>query len=617
MNNDSGANMNKDSGVTSKLNALLRLGLVSKNNVRRAIYVFQNPEQAMKQAQNRTLMQELLIDVVDRIINNKSLYAMVRQNLTKDAHTSEASVTEDVSDERTKTLLRSGLVKKKDVVVARRALSSKSNMKQMAAVGAYRELMIDMLDSMAKKITGNPALFNAFKRTMGNSQADESFTSPNMETILEFGLDQDAAELLESYKPSNSKLWTMAKKQARGMFESNTACQNAWAMKWYNEQDGAWTPISEGKTFTKFMRSLEEGDKVLSPKQKKLDVNKNKRLDAEDFKALRLRKEEIELDEGKIKNFLKTAAVVGGMAALGAGVAGIKGTQHARRLGIQPTVARHVVTSGLGAAVGAGAGGLMATTMVPSRPLRLDRRKKANKPVKEEVDTTKPATQTPEHAEQARRAAVFARAKKLARAAMAAAAQANTPVKEEIELDEDSPSARGARRERAAFDAEEGERNKRGPVRRFISRVADRVDPNRVESRRQNAAQWSRGQDEHESMVGRSPDRRQGPTATERARKARLAQPQKPVPKWRSLSASLRSEGTEAKMGRVMDAETKAHRQGNLPKRERLTRIKRKLDDGLVKKWQRRGGSINPGVFLNAAAKKRKAALALKNKGKA
>jgi hypothetical protein len=441
MNNDSGANMNKDSGVTSKLNALLRLGLVSKNNVRRAIYVFQNPEQAMKQAQNRTLMQELLIDVVDRIINNKSLYAMVRQNLTKDAHTAEAAVTEDVSDERTKTLLRSGLVKKKDVVVARRALSSKSNMKQMVAVGAYRELMIDMLDSMAKKITGNPALFNAFKRTMGDSQADESFTSPNMETILEFGLDQDAAELLESHKPSDSKLWTMAKKQARGMFESNAACQNAWAMKWYNEQDGAWTPISEGKTFTKFMRSLEEGEssvvaegsggiyddddmsdskpvkgkgnKVLSPKQKKLDVNKNKRLDAEDFKALRLRKEE--------------------------------------------------------------------------------------------VDTAKPATQTPEQAEQARRANVVARAKKLAKAAMRAAAQTNKPVK----------------------------------------------------------------------------------------------------------------EGTEAKMGRVMDAETKAHEQGNLPKRERLTKIKKKLDDGLVKKWQRRGGSMNPGVFLNAAAKKRKAALALKNKGKA
>ena len=610
--------MNKDSGVTSKLNALLRLGLVSKNNVRRAIYVFQNPEQAMKQAQNRTLMQELLIDVVDRIINNKSLYAMVRQNLTKDAHTSEASVTEDVSDERTKTLLRSGLVKKKDVVVARRALSSKSNMKQMAAVGAYRELMIDMLDSMAKKITGNPALFNAFKRTMGNSQADESFTSPNMETILEFGLDQDAAELLESYKPSDSKLWTMAKKQARGMFESNTACQNAWAMKWYNEQDGAWTPISEGKTFTKFMRSLEEGDKVLSPKQKKLDVNKNKRLDAEDFKALRLK------EAKEVKASTKSFGVWGTPEM------DEDGEYYDAEIGLDPRQHRNAYgqsSASYKLAIKRFDDGRrfndeverlgIAQTKAEREENAARKSKKSKKPVKEEVDTTKPAAQTPEQAEQARRAAVVARAKKLARAAMAAAAQANTPVKEEIELDEDSPNARGARRERAAFDAEEGERNKRGPVRRFISRVADRVDPNRVKVRKQNAAQWSRNQDEHESMVGRSPDRRQGPTATERARKARLAQPKKPVPKWRSLSASLRSEGTEAKMGRVMDAETKAHEQGNLPKRERLTRIKRKLDDGLVKKWQRRGGSINPGVFLNAAAKKRKAALALKNKGKA
>lgn len=497
--------MNKDSGVTSKLNALLRLGLVSKNNVRRAIYVFQNPEQAMKQAQNRTLMQELLIDVVDRIINNKSLYAMVRQNLTKDAHTAESAVTEDVSDERTKTLLRSGLVKKKDVVVARRALSSKSNMKQMAAVGAYRELMIDMLDSMAKKITGNPALFNAFKRTMGNSQADESFTSPNMETILEFGLDQDAAELLESYKPSNSKLWTMAKKQARGMFESNAACQNAWAMKWYNEQDGAWTLISEGKTFTKFMRSLEEGDKVLSPKQKKLDVNKNKRLDAEDFKALRLR--EAKEVKASTKSF----------GEWGTPEMDEDGEYYEVEIGLDPRQHRYVGQSSasykseikrfddgrrfndeverLG----------IAQTKAERAENAARKSKKSKKPIKEEVDTTKPAAQTPEQAEQARKAAVVARAKKLAKAAMRAAASAPVDTK----------------------------------------------------------------------------------------------------------------EGTEAKWGRVVDAETKAHKQGNLAKRERLTAIKQKLDDGLVKKWQRRGGDRNPGVFLNKAMAKRKAALALRDKEKA
>ena len=278
--------MNKDTGMSSKLNALLRLGLVSKNNVRRALYIMQNPEQAMKSASYRTLIQELLIDVVDRILNNKSLYNLVRQNLVKD---SSSPVTEDVSDERTKTLLRSGLVKKKDVLLARKALSSKKNMKQMSQVGVYRELMIDMLDSMAKKITGNPVLFNAFKRTMGDQQADESFEMPNAESLMEFELNKDFTELLESHKPNNTKLWVESKKKAKGKFDTCPCekCEEAWAMKWYNEHDGEWTPIAEGKSFFGFMDQVDE---VLTPKQKKIDINKNKRLDAQDFKALRTAK---------------------------------------------------------------------------------------------------------------------------------------------------------------------------------------------------------------------------------------------------------------------------------------------------------------------------------------
>ena len=303
--------MNKDTGMSSKLNALLRLGLVSKNNVRRALYVMQNPEQAMKSASYRTLIQELLIDVVDRILNNKSLYNLVRQNLVKD---SSSPVTEDVSNERTKTLLRSGLVKKKDVVVARRALSSKKNFKQMSQVGVYRELMIDMLDSMAKKITGNPVLFNAFKRTMGDQQVDESFEMPNAESIMEFGLNKDFTELLESHKPNNTKLWVESKKKAKGKFDTCPCekCEEAWAMKWYNEHDGEWTPIAEGKSFFGFMDQVDE---VLTPKQKKIDINKNKRLDAQDFKALRTAKvveetEQVdELSKGLLKRY-KAAATV-------------------------------------------------------------------------------------------------------------------------------------------------------------------------------------------------------------------------------------------------------------------------------------------------------------------
>ena len=172
------------SAITSKLTALLRLGLVSKNNVARAITVFKNPEKAMKSGANRMLVQDLLVDIVDRIINNKNLYTVIKQTLVKDpANESNQPIEENVQKERTKTLLRSGLVKKKDIMIARRAVSSNKNLTSMSAVGVYREMMIGMLDSMVKKITGNPILFNAFKKTLGTETVEESFNYTNFEYI--------------------------------------------------------------------------------------------------------------------------------------------------------------------------------------------------------------------------------------------------------------------------------------------------------------------------------------------------------------------------------------------------------------------------------------------------
>ena len=97
--------------------------------------------------------------------------------------------------------------------------------------------------------------------------------------------------------------------------------------------------------------------------------------------------EEVQLDEfdiHKIKNFLRAAGVVTGMATLGGTLAALNGMRHARWDGRQePTVASNVATGVLGAGVGAGAGGLVAAGLVPSRPPRVDRRRR--KPVNEEV----------------------------------------------------------------------------------------------------------------------------------------------------------------------------------------------------------------------------------------
>ena len=244
-----------DSGITSKLNTLLRLGLVSKNNIRRAAVLFQDPDKAMKNPAYRMLMQEILVDVVDRVLNNRNLYTALRTSLSKESNLT----TEGVEGERTKTLLRSGLVKKKDVLAARRALQSPETAIKMSASKVYRDLMIDMMDSMVKKITGSPVLFNAFRKTLGGETVDESFETPNTESMDEFGLVEAAQELMEKNKPTNPELWSQAKSKARAKFDVYpSAYANGWAVKWYNEQGGDWKSVNEGKTFFALQNELNE-----------------------------------------------------------------------------------------------------------------------------------------------------------------------------------------------------------------------------------------------------------------------------------------------------------------------------------------------------------------------
>jgi len=274
--------MGKNSAISSKLNTLLRMGLVSKNNVRRAMTLFADPDKALKNPAYRTLMQEIMVDVVDRVVNNKSLYTTMRATLAKEP----ATVIEDVEKERTKTLLRTGLVKKKDVVAARRALEAPttSTAKTMGASKVYRDMMIDMMDTMVKKITGSPVLFNAFKKTMGNPLEDieESFEVPNAETLQEFFLVEDAQALLEKNKPTNPELWSQAKSKARGKFDVYpSAYANGWAVKWYNEQGGGWKSVSEGKTFFDLQRELNEYMTTMnrkSPKENATAREKSRKL---------------------------------------------------------------------------------------------------------------------------------------------------------------------------------------------------------------------------------------------------------------------------------------------------------------------------------------------------
>jgi len=271
-----------DTAIKSKLQTLLRMGLVSPNNMSRALAMFKDPERYSKSPAYRTLMQEILVDIMDKIVNNRTIFTALRSSLGRDAaerkaqnvqqHQMLAGLGESAETDRTNVLLRSGLVDKAKITAARKALKSKSNMKSMSMGKVYREMMIDMLDSMVKKITGNPTLFNAFKFTMGKEKMDEAFEGMDIDAdlIALVDLHEDAQEILEANKPTKPELWSKAKSLARSKFKVYpSAYANGWAVKWYNSKGGGWKSVSEGKTFFDFSKNVEEAWEG-SPAQAKL-----------------------------------------------------------------------------------------------------------------------------------------------------------------------------------------------------------------------------------------------------------------------------------------------------------------------------------------------------------
>ena len=263
-----------DSAIKNKLQSLLRLGLVSQSNVRRAMTLFQDPERYAKTPAYRTLMQEILVDVVDKIVNNRVLYTALRASITKEKNAKETlPVTEGTQTDRTNALLRSGLVDKSEIAVARKAFKSPESALRMSTVKTYREMMVGLMDSMLRKITGNPALFNAFKRTMGKETVEESFEYANSETISLCELDESAAETLAENKPTNTKLWSEAKTNARRVFtEYPSPCASGWAVKWYNEQGGDWASIAEGKSFFQFAKAVDSSIQEENTHTNKIDL---------------------------------------------------------------------------------------------------------------------------------------------------------------------------------------------------------------------------------------------------------------------------------------------------------------------------------------------------------
>ena len=233
-------------GISSKLGILHRLGLISENNVGRVTLVFESPEEMMSEPGSHALIHEVIADSLEYIASNNTLYETVIKTLAP-----TKPLWEDAG--KIDNLLRTGLVEKKNLVHAKKLASHKENLKSIKSAHAYRDLMVHVLDTLAKRITGSPVLFNAFKKTAGRMNESVVPSSPDLVTELE--LDIMAAELLEDYVPLELSLWLEAKDSAKEKYDSKE-CINAWAVKLYNENRGEWGCVSAGKTFFQLMEEI-------------------------------------------------------------------------------------------------------------------------------------------------------------------------------------------------------------------------------------------------------------------------------------------------------------------------------------------------------------------------
>lgn len=280
-------------GISSKLGILHRLGLISENNVGRVTLVFENPEEMMSEPGSHALIHEVIADSLEYIASNDALYETVIKTLPP-----TKPLWEDAG--KIDNLLRTGLVEKKHLVHAKKLASHKENLKSIKSAHAYRDLMVHVLDTLAKRITGSPVLFNAFKKTAGRMNESVVPSSPDLVTELE--LDIMAAELLEDYVPLELSLWLEAKDSAKEKYDSKE-CINAWAVKLYNENRGEWGCVSAGKTFFQLMEEI----RVMTPQAAAILRRKK---EAENPSTTKKRKNSLADAQAKIdrKNAKKTLA---------------------------------------------------------------------------------------------------------------------------------------------------------------------------------------------------------------------------------------------------------------------------------------------------------------------
>jgi hypothetical protein len=162
-----------------KFDRLLRLGLVSPQNLAKARRVFKNPEKfgETSNMELRQLIMDILQDLIDNVVDDPRVYNMIVSAYIKgDKEDMEESVDEYAKFTQ---LAKAGLIDRSVLSKTLRVVKNPNKVNPLE----YKTIVMTLLMNLLDRITGDQAVFSAVKRSVAQEEVANTASAPGLAMV--------------------------------------------------------------------------------------------------------------------------------------------------------------------------------------------------------------------------------------------------------------------------------------------------------------------------------------------------------------------------------------------------------------------------------------------------
>jgi hypothetical protein len=163
-----------------KFDRLLRLGLVSSQNLAKARRIFKNPEKFGETSnfELRQLVMDILQDLIDNVVDDPRVYNMILSAYIKN---NDKEDMEESVDEYAKftQLAKAGLVNRSVLSKTLRVVKNPTKVNPLEYKTIVMTLLMDLLD----RVTGDPTVYNALRRSVAQEEVANTASAPGLAMV--------------------------------------------------------------------------------------------------------------------------------------------------------------------------------------------------------------------------------------------------------------------------------------------------------------------------------------------------------------------------------------------------------------------------------------------------